>query len=187
MFRRSFPALAVCLAFARVATALAQETVLPEGWNFPEQIGSLKRGEIVEYEKKIPGGGIGAHYTGEGVKLSIFVYTNGKSNIPAGARSSVVTGEVREGVEVFNLMVEDGSYSDLTVERSKRVKLGGLTFLYVAAAYAERGVPSLAGFYVTGWRNRLVKIRITCRRSGESTKREVEDEVAGRVAALFQT
>ena len=185
MCHRRFLSSVVLAAAAGTAAAFADDKAALAGLSFPEQIGSLKREEIVDYEAKTPGVGTGVHYLGEGVKLSVFVYPKGKTSIPDG-RSSLVTSEAHAAAEVLKLMVQSGDYSDLKLEAPKRVKVGGLSFLFVAATYSERGSPRLSGYYLTGLRNLLIKIRITCRRSIESGDRELGKDFLARVAAILK-
>jgi hypothetical protein len=75
-------ALAALLSFVIVAQASkAQEAVSYYGFNFPQKIGPLTQGGVTNFEKDNPGLGYGIRYSGEGLRVDIFVYNLRKSSI----------------------------------------------------------------------------------------------------------
>jgi hypothetical protein len=74
-------ALAALFIFATGQPAQAQTTVSYFGFDFPLRIGPLTRGDVTNFEKEHPGLGYGIRYSGEGLRVDIFVYNLRKRSI----------------------------------------------------------------------------------------------------------
>lgn len=105
---RGLLALAALLSFLVVAQA--QETVSHHGFDFPLKIGALTRGDVTNFEKSNPGLGYGIRYSGEGVRVDIFVYDLGKRSIDWNIHSADQKQEFANAVRDVHRAKDRGLY-----------------------------------------------------------------------------
>lgn len=65
-------------------------------FDFPAEVAGFSRGPRTDYEARSPGLGYSVVYTNGHWKADIYVYDAGVANIPDGASSPVVTGQLAQ-------------------------------------------------------------------------------------------
>lgn len=108
-------ALAALLSLVIVAQASkAQEAVSYYGFNFPQKIGALTQAGVTNFEKDNPGLGYGIRYSGEGVRVDIFVYNLRKSSISWDVFHADQKQEFNNAVRDVHRAKERGIYKNVT-------------------------------------------------------------------------
>jgi hypothetical protein len=105
--------LALAALLFSLAAASAQEAVSYYGFSFPLKIGVLTRGDITDFEKSHPGGGVGIRYTAPGVRADIFVYDLGKRSISWDVFSADQKQELAGSIKAIYDAKERGLYRDV--------------------------------------------------------------------------
>lgn len=108
---RRLLATAALLSFA--IGAQAQESVSYYGFSFPPRIGELTRGDITDFEKTSRGAGYGIRYTGEGIRVDLFVYDLGKSSVSWNVFHKDQQTEFEESIRAVHRAKERGIYRDV--------------------------------------------------------------------------
>lgn len=94
--------------------AQAQESVSYYGFSFPQKIGELTRSEVTDFESKSRGAGYGIRYTGEGMRVDIFVYDLGKRSISWDVFHPDQKQEFEESIRAVHRAKDRGIYRDVT-------------------------------------------------------------------------
>lgn len=79
-------------------------------FDFPDEVAGFSRGPRTDYEARAPGLGYSVVYTNGRWKADIYVYDAGVANIPDGASSPVVTGQLAQAAGDVRTAVAQGIY-----------------------------------------------------------------------------
>jgi hypothetical protein len=142
---------------------------------FPGTLGGFQLAQIKDYETKDPGGGICLeYYYSANAKVSIFLYTQGLSNIPSGIQSSTIKDEFQlVSAAVFELE-KRGMYQNLEIlVPEEEITIGGHPFLHEKFTYFSEGFLNMSHTYLTGYKNHFLKIRISNRGNIEEDEKIV--------------
>lgn len=130
------------------------------GINFPRALAGFELRSVIDNEKSNPGLGVTLLYNAPGVKISVFVYNQSKSNIPDGIDSSVVQSEFVEAVGNVQQARPDAQL--LTRDRNL---VAGIPLLQSVFQYTEVMPGShatvLSHLYLTAREGNFFKVRTT--------------------------
>ncbi|HEV2542218.1 MAG TPA: hypothetical protein VGU70_05590 [Methylobacterium sp.] len=144
------------------------------GFDFPAEVAGFTRGPRTDYEARAPGLGYSVVYTNGRWKADIYVYDAGVANIPDGAPSPAVAGQLAQAADDVKAAVAQGIYRDskdrgpvrLPGEASARLTCRTFTIDHPALG------PTESLLCLTGLRGQFVKFRL----SGPAAKRPPKEE-----------
>lgn len=160
----------------------------PTGFAFPARIGSLFRGQVVDYEQQQPGRGLGVAYrynNDAGLKIDVYLYDY-RQSVPEGVDNPAVQGEAKRSSGEIDYMAQHGLYSDVVHGPIETCRSGTMEFLCEAVRYTtRRGEPVQVRsiLLLRGSRGHFFKFRMTWPQTEEAQAREAEAFVTGLVNA----
>jgi hypothetical protein len=165
------------------------------GLPLPEELGKLRRTEIIDDEAQHPGLGTAVYYNTPGLRATVYIYNAGQRTIPDGIGSQIVKAnyeaamtEVRKAssIGVYTLTSDVSAGSSYLVPASKTIPVFSAEF-----SYRQDGAEFFSWLYVTGAKNNLIKLRISSliddKDRVESTRREFLKGVAGLLSVPAST
>ena len=169
------------MVLAIAAPALADETVrlLPSALEMPARIGPLHySGKPTSWpDKRL---GTAYSFGASGMKLDVYVYDGGVTDIPDGADSRTVCMEF----ENAKYGVEQGGYGGLTLKRQQLARLGPTQDppLMREAVYEAviADTPSVSFLWITGVSKNFIKLRF-------SANARLRDELEDARSAVLTT
>ncbi|MDD2680267.1 MAG: hypothetical protein PHO03_05685 [Candidatus Omnitrophica bacterium] len=148
----------------------------PTGILFPKDLGGFQLAGVTNYEETNPGYGIGLRYSNERAKIDVYLYTLRYSSIPSGAQSLSVKAEFKAAVNAISELEKRGSYLNLEIiVPEETVLIGKHGFLHARFTHFQEGFLNTSHLYLTGYKNYLLKIRITSLLGGEENEKMVAD------------
>lgn len=161
---RVFLALAALIVFTFPAErTFAQDAAVSYyGFNFPPRIGPLTRGEITDFEKTTAGLGYGIRYTGEGLRVDIFVYNLRKSSISWDVFHADQKQEFENAVRDVHRAKERGLYRDVKDGKEFESPAVKNPFFWCKAFVIDRGEGRVedSALCLGARNNTFMKIRI---------------------------
>jgi len=153
---------------------------------FPERIGSLKLVECSDFEKKTPGLGYGISYRTPGMSADIYAYDFRMKDIPEGAESEMMKKHFEQVAAEIYQIEKAGKYRNVkpagTVEGRK---LSGIGFLYRGFTLEREGAAMESRIYLTGYKGKFFKIRITYEASSELNLSGEADAFADKIFEIL--
>lgn len=135
------------------------------GLTFPATLAGLAIDSITDWEQKRPGMGQSIAYVSPQVKATIFIYTAGLPQIREGIESSSAQASFIQAMNEIFMAEKWGFLTSASLLESNRVAIASagkvITLLHAAFQLGEDGTERLSYLYVTGYRNRFVKLRLT--------------------------
>lgn len=126
-----------------------------EGW---------KRSEVTKYPT--PELGYSVNYDSEeAVRVTIYVYNLGMTNISNDINNSVVKNEIGRAKGDIKAVAKMGYYQDVKELKNDTITLAGQTgkmkALHTVFNYSVKGKPLISEIYLLGHKNNFIKIRAT--------------------------
>ncbi len=180
--RLSLLPLLVCSFGLPLPLAADEAAPMLHGTRLPAEIQGAKIQEVVDFEKKVPGGGTGAHYSGQGRKISLYVYETADPSWLSLSLTERARREIAAVGGVFRELERRGTYADVRVAPAEEVVRGDLHFTLVRLGYTEKDEVRLSRFYLGVLGDRLFKIRLTVSRDKGD---KAMDACFEEVVALF--
>jgi hypothetical protein len=152
--------------------------------NVPKDVPGMKFGGIRKFD--VPGAGASAAYnstTGTGLTVTVILYDAGRDKIPEGPDTDVARADMNGSVATLKDLAKQGLYKNLKLTEPKdKVRFGkrGIKFLATEAAFnvalpnsdQEQTIKSF--IFLTGWNNRLLKIRVSHNQPSKAKEAEKE-------------
>lgn len=177
---RSFLAQIALSVAAAVLLALPAIARAPD-FDFPAEVAGFARGPRTDYEARAPGLGYSVVYTNGRWKADIYVYDAGVANIPDGASSPVVTGQLAQAAGDVRTAVAQGIYrgsEDRGAERLPGEAGARLTCRAFTIDHPALG-PTESLLCLTGLRGQFVKFRLSGPAAKQPPKAEAERFMTG--------
>ncbi|MBB2964389.1 hypothetical protein [Methylobacterium sp. R2-1] len=150
-------------------------------FDFPAEVAGFARGPRTDYEARAPGLGYSVVYTNGRWKADIYVYDAGVANIPDGASSSAVTGQLAQAAGDIRAAVAQGVYRGSEDRGAVRVPGEAGAKLTCRAFTIDH--PALGAteslLCLTGLRGQFVKFRLSGPAAKQPTKAEAERFMTG--------
>ena len=160
---RAFAAFAALFFFATFGQpAKAQTAISYYGFEFPLRIGPLTRGDVTDFEKTKAGLGYGIRYSGEGLRVDIFVYNLGKRSISWDVFHADQKQEFDSAVRDVQRAKERGLYRDVKEGREFESPSVKNPFFWCKAFVIDRGEGRVedSSLCLGARSNTFVKVRI---------------------------
>ncbi|AWI90395.1 hypothetical protein C0214_20470 [Methylobacterium sp. DM1] len=174
------------IARAALCATAALLAVLPAaargpGFDFPAEVAGFTRGPRTDYEARAPGLGYSVVYTNGRWKADIYVYDAGVANIPDGASSPAVAGQLAQAAGDVSTAVAQGIYRGSEDRGPVRVlgEAGArLTCRAFTIDHPALG-PTESLLCLTGLRGQFVKFRLSGPAAKQAPKAEAERFITG--------
>jgi hypothetical protein len=178
------------------ATALGRDAFVDRDWGvtFPETIASLTFEARQEYDD--PKLGYSLRYRDEYfVKVDIYVYDKGYTNIGSGISSTSVRDEFAEVLNVLRIMEKMGKYKGVKEVAKLTKSYGQQKTQYLWARYEYQQNPGegvsylgkrTSDIYLTGARGKFLKVRITVTDDGLKKWENISDRFMEGVTRLLE-
>ena len=127
------------------------------GLRLPHQLGWLHYKRMIDNEAEAPGLGCTADYGVPGIDASVYVYNQGRRDIPDDVKSDMVIGEFLSAVRGA-LMVRKDKGAKVVNQGFVGGGVGPSTF---ALAMLELHKPMMSAVMMTSWNGHFVKGRVT--------------------------
>jgi hypothetical protein len=137
---------------------------------FPSEIDPLLTfSGLDNYEEKEKGLGVGLRYDNSklGIKANIYLYNQGKKNIPDGTLSSIVKEAYKDSISEMYGMEKKGYYKNVKKLNNGIVSFRNNSFHRSKYSYKDLVLPEnkrvnvVSYTYVTGYKGYILKIRFT--------------------------
>lgn len=132
--------------------------------SFPESIAGFKLVAVTDNESTHPGLGYTGQYLLNGIKIFIYEYSNGLSQIPDGIDSKVTREQFKQSVN-YVLAINPVAQIVPSIETSSRLIVGSTPFLQEVFTYLDRATANnervWSHLYLTARHNKFYKIRST--------------------------
>jgi hypothetical protein len=159
------------------------------GLSFPASIGDLSRDRCKEF----PEAGLGVlirYVKGDAVLADLFVYNMGVQEIPSDANGDAIVQQADKALEDVRYFEKQGHYLGLKVESRGVVPLTadakGPKAQRIAMTFGAGDAQFTTFIYVTGYKNRFIKLRFTCpsanRKEAETQLDKLTSWLGGAIA-----
>ncbi|MEH3116413.1 MAG: hypothetical protein PGN25_02065 [Methylorubrum populi] len=167
----------IALCAAAVVLALPAVARGPD-FAFPAEVAGFARGPRTDYEARAPGLGYSVVYTDGRWKADIHVYDGGVANIPDGASSPAVAGQLTQAAGDIRTAVAQGVYRGSEDRGAVRVPGAKLTCRAFTIDHPALG-PTGSLLCLTGLRGQFVKFRLSGPAAQQPPKAEAERVMTG--------
>lgn len=155
------------------------------GLTMPESIAGMRRNKTIDNEPRKQGLGISIQYDGFEVVAEVDIYDLQLDEISDGPESKLVLNHFYEVLQMFELAVSEGAYD--SVELIEKYGTGspdrGQEFLCAELAIIRDGGAFHSYFYLTGYRGKFVKIRLTM--PADNPQAQLARNFADETAKIF--
>ncbi|MEM7363635.1 MAG: hypothetical protein AAF525_06390 [Pseudomonadota bacterium] len=84
---------------------------------FPEQLGDLERGQIQQFDPRLPGAGYMVQYRGSSISATVYVYDRGLASIPEETRSPLIFRELATVMRDVHRLAKRREQEEITIIR----------------------------------------------------------------------
>ena len=104
----------VCLF---IVTSISGRCFAFDAGEFPEQLGDLTRGQIQQFDRRLPGAGYMVQYQTSGIGAAVYVYDRGLASIPEATCSPLIFQELGKVMEDVHLLAMRRVQENITIIR----------------------------------------------------------------------
>jgi hypothetical protein len=137
----------------------------PTGITLPSEIGGMVvAGDIINFEEKQPGLGIGRNYTSPGSKASIYIYNLGLDRIEENNKQILLDRVYAMAENEIKSLEEMGLYSDVENRGKEYVEWGdqqGTRGQVSSFSYTQGGKKLISYIYIIAVNDYFLKVRIS--------------------------
>lgn len=171
----------------KTADGLAPVTLRDLAVDFPE-VDDWDRSEIQKYPTEELGFSIN-YESEEGGRVTIYVYSGGKKNIPDDISDKIIAGEFSKAKNDIQKVADMGYYQNVKEVKNDTVTLGGangkvkaLRALYNLSA---GGRDLTSEIYILAHQNRFIKIRATRPRDKDANGNPAVSKLLAEIDTMF--
>ena len=132
---------------------------------FPEQLATLEKGRVTDYEKTHPGLGVAVGYNGPGITVTIYVYTMGMTSVPDDLQAATIRNHFKQVTGDIVRAEKRGYYSNVRKISVGEVSWGNASTatrsLHASFSYIQNGKDRFSHLYLMGFKNHFLKVRFT--------------------------
>ena len=131
---------------------------------FPEQVGTLEKGQVTDFEKDHPGLGVSVGYHGPSITVTLYIYTMGLEAVPDDLNSSTIQNHFKQVAADVMRAEERGWYSNVRKISEGEVSWGRPSTtksLHASFSYVQNERDRLSHLYLMGFKNHFFKVRFT--------------------------
>ena len=168
----------------KTVDGLAPITLNDLAIDFPEVEG-WERGEIQKYPTEDLG--LSVNYESrEGGRVTIYVYTGGKKNIPDNISDKIIKDELNNVKNEIRKVADMGYYENLRELKNESVTLGGkVKALYTLFNFSAGDAKLTSEIYIFGKQNKFIKIRATRPRENGEAGDKIVANLLAEIASMF--
>lgn len=120
-----FFSLAVMVSGLIAGAARADGAITRLGLTFPDTVGGFTLDGIEDFEARQPGGGYAGTYVKDQVWADVYVYTDGRDNLPKRYDPAVSQAEYQSSAGAIDQAVSAGVYKSATAQGTVTLSNGG--------------------------------------------------------------
>lgn len=153
----------IALVLALLTVPARAEPVTVSGIRFPDDVGSLSRGSVQDYEKTNPGLGQSIAYAAGLLRANVYVYDLQRRSIPDNPASEIVKAQFEQAKADIYRARRQGAWQTVELKRSFNLPESG-TPRFICALFTlvnKQDVTLDSTLCVAGAHNKFVKLRVT--------------------------